>query len=633
MDKLDKLPKLTRAFPGDIRRLERAADAPEDALPEYELSVSSEFPVRRWFGTEVLKHTNDAVDLTRFKDGAAVLVDHGGDQIGKVTSARLDDKRLVTTIVFSRSARGQEVRQDVEDGIRRNVSIGYIAQRAKLARSDENEGDEWHVTRWQPMELSIVSVPADPSVGFNRGADAAQFPVEVESEGRTNEVRSMDKTTQPEQGNGGTAPMVTGGAEVRSQAADIVRLCGEHGVAERAADFIAAGMTTEQVGMEILKIRAKTAVPVGASPAEKAMQQMPERDLSRFSYRKALHEALLAREGKGNLTGVEAEVHNELSRNLPHTYRPQGGVFVPLTTDPNGKRTWDSITAGKANELVYDRPGELIELLRPAAAVIRRGATVLNGLNGPVPFPKQTGGLTAYWVQENPAADVAASDPAFSTVTLSPKTMQAYTAYSRQLLAQSSVGIEAMVRNELAIAHGLGIDRAALHGNGVANEPLGIYKTPDVNTQAMGGVPTFGKLVDMIGKVADDNALMGNTGWLTTPLMAAKLMQTLVAAAAGSTMIWTGRIEEGVIAGYGASASNQVAKVMSTLEATGGSEHGIVFGNWSDFLIGFWGVMELTVDPYTLSRRGLIGVTSFQMADTVARHGESFCVSTGATLT
>jgi HK97 family phage major capsid protein len=214
--------------------------------------------------------------------------------------------------------------------------------------------------------------------------------------------------------------------------------------------------------------------------------------------------------------------------------------------------------------------------------------------------------MTLFWTGENPAADVTASDIALGLVNLVPKTLMGTTAHSRQLMVQSSLDVEAMVRLELAEAHARAIDRAVIHGLGAAGEPTGIYKAADTNVVAMGGVPGFGKLVDMAGAVADDNAAVGSLGFVTTPLMAAKLMQTLVAASAGSEMIWTGTLDEGRIAGFRAVATNQVSKTMTGSEATGGSEHGLIFGNWRDVVIGLFAALEIIVDPYAQKKKGLI---------------------------
>jgi HK97 family phage major capsid protein len=196
------------------------------------------------------------------------------------------------------------------------------------------------------------------------------------------------------------------------------------------------------------------------------------------------------------------------------------------------------------------------------------------------------------------------------------------------LLAQSTVDVENLVRDDLTAIHALAWDRAVIHGSGASNQPTGIYTLSGVNAVAMGGVPTFGKLVDMVTEVAIDNALLNSLGFVSTPGMAGKLMQTLVASSAGSAMIWSGRIDDGQLVGYRAIASNQVLANLGT----GTDEHGIVFGNWSDVLIGTWGALELITDPYRLKKQGMIEVTSFEMVDIAARHAESFTKATGAKL-
>jgi len=113
------------------------------------------------------------------------------------------------------------------------------------------------------------------------------------------------------------------------------------------------------------------------------------------------------------------------------------------------------------------------------------------------------------------------------------------------------------------------------------------------------------------------------------------LLRSLMFSAAGSDTIWQGTLEvggTGRIAGYRAAATNQVSKTMTGSAETGGAEHGLIFGNWADMIIGLFASLELVVDPYAKKKRGLIEVTSFQMADLILRHGESFAKTTGATI-
>lgn len=617
-----KLPILHRTFDTEIRKVEAA----EGEATRFEVAISSEAPVERWFGIEVLSHSKGAIDASYLRRGLSVLVDHEGDQVGILEDGSLDEeaKKIRGLVRFSASQRGKDVEGDVASKIRRYVSVGY---QIKRARKEVNEAgvEVWTATRWVPLEMSVVSVPADLNAGFDRGRDQGQeFEVELEiTRSKEDQTMPEDPIVTPAQGEAGGHPAP---AALRTETppefnpAETVRLAESNGMFSRAAEWIEKKLSPPAVAFEILKAR-KTS-PAGQPPAE-ALAAVPAKDLAAYSYARAI---LQAAENPNKPEGLEGEIHQELLRFMPEGYKTRGGILTPLSTNPL-RRTLDSKTAGAATEVVFDRPGEMIELLRNEAQVIGLGARVLTGLVGPVPFPKQTAGMTMYWVGENPGADVTASDIATGQAVLSPKTLMGTTSYSRQLLAQAGVDVEALVRADLAAGHALAIDRAAIHGASSAGEPTGIYNAPDVLYAAMGGVPTFAKLVDMVGQLADVNSLRGSLGWLTTPLMAAKMAQTLTASAAGAGFIWTGSLTNGQMCGYPARSSANVSK---TLEAS--TKHGLIFANWADLLIGLWMAMELVVDPYAQKKRGLIEVTSFQMADVLLRHGQSFNKATGATI-
>jgi HK97 family phage major capsid protein len=138
-----------------------------------ELSFSSEHPVERWFGVEILDHDSKSVDLSRLNSGAPLLVNHDTrQQCGVVESAEVRDKKGFAKVRFGQSAFGEEIFKDVQDGIRRLVSVGYRLMDNKLVEQSEVEGKEtYRFKRWQPYEVSIVPVPADPTVGVGRGAE------------------------------------------------------------------------------------------------------------------------------------------------------------------------------------------------------------------------------------------------------------------------------------------------------------------------------------------------------------------------------------------------------------------------------------------------------------------------------
>ena len=620
-----------------FRTLDLERKAVNEEARTVELALSSETPVERWFGLEILGHKKGEVDLVRMRSGAPLLVDHNTrDQVGVVENARLDEDRVLRCVVrFGRSQRAEEIFRDVLDGIRSKVSVGYQILRYETTKGEKGGSDTVRATRWMPMEASIVAVPADDTVGVGRshGPEEARTPNPPAALAGTTEVR-MDKNPEvaatPAVEPTKPAPVAepTKAPEVRQLLTTEVRnflsqaekLFGTEGrtVAE---EILGQTQDLGRAGNELLaKFASK---PLPAPPSLESLGAS-RREVKDYSYGRALQFLVDQAEGRGPKRGLEVEVSDTLLRSMPIGFTPQGGIIVPVAL-----RTLVSGTPGGAKELVETDRGELIPLLRNMAVALKMGARFLSGLSAPVTFPKVTGGGVASWVAENPGSDVGDTQFATGSLTLSPKTLQASTPISRQLLYTSSEDAEAMIREDLALAHALAWDKAVLHGSGSANQPTGIYAAAGVNATSMGGNPTFGKLVDMVTEIAKDNALLGTVGYVTTPAVAGKLMQTLVASAAGSDMVWTGTIEDGRLNGYRAMASNQVA----TNLGAGTNEHGLVVANWAQALIAQFGPgFELIVDPYAKKKQGLVEFTSFQMVDIGLRYPEAFTKATGLIL-
>ena len=143
----------------------------------FDISMSSEYPVERWFGKEILDHSAGAVDLSRAKKGLSFLDSHDVKSvIGIVESVKVgDDKKLRGVLRFSRSAAGAVSQADIQDGIRRFISVGYAIKEYTLDKASKDEGDTYRATKWTPMEASSVGVPADPTVGHDRKAGGAHL--------------------------------------------------------------------------------------------------------------------------------------------------------------------------------------------------------------------------------------------------------------------------------------------------------------------------------------------------------------------------------------------------------------------------------------------------------------------------
>lgn len=649
-----------RAFiPADItdetRALTNLPAMPLDGKKRFVIAASSEYPVERmnWMGErwrEVLDHQPASVQMGRFSSGrAAVLEEHGGVPIGVIDASALgSDNKLRTIVRFSKSVRGQEAEADMEDDIRTNSSIGYLPKSAVLVEENKELGDLWRVTQWEPLELSVVGIPADPTVGVGRNmSDALRYAAGLAGAAPAVPVNKEVQKMKKVRGENGAIievpdddprPAYEPAAVIRTEASgltreQIVEVCeigDENKIDPKIVrGWLAAGLTPEQASRDVLKIRATTGT---AQPASEHID-LSTKDRKRYSYSRAI---LSAADRGGQPDGLEGEVSQEIQRHLGPDMPRRGGVYVPLQLGDvrmeTSKRTLASNIVTKGTEFVYEQPNELIELLRNRTVVLNMGARFLSGLSAPIAFPKQTGAMAASWVGENPGSNVGASDIVLGLALLAPKALQATGAYSRQLLATSTIDVEMMVRDELSIVHSIAVDFAALHGLGAAGEPTGIYKAIGASTQAFGGAASYQMMVNLLKKVAGLNADLGTLGFITHTTVAGNLMvQLTFGNVAASTPVWNGTIRDAVVAGYRAAATNQVSSTMTGVERTGGTELGVIFGNWADLIIGSFGALELIVDPYALKKQGIIEVTSFQMADILCRHGESFAVSTGCT--
>ncbi len=585
----------------ELTRFEPAQfDAQEDERT-VEFSFSSETPVKRWFGNEVLSHDSKAVDLGRMNDGAPVLFNHDPDRvIGVVERAWVDgEKRRARALVrFSRNSFAEEVLADVRDGVLRNISVGYSIDTA------EERDDNIVITRWQPHEVSVVSVPADPSVGIGRS-----LPVEAAAPAATTPVPSPtdmeDNTPNLEE-----VRALAVEAE-RSRVASITSLCREHNV-DLTQSLIERGASKEDAMAQILEEIGKRAKQPAAPAAPKAQPVgaisadigLSEKETRSYSFVRAIRAQAFPNDRSAQ---ADAAFEREVSAAVEkRTGRSANGYLVP---DDVLRRDLTVATGSAAGDLVFTdaRPGSFIELLRNRLALNTLGVTMLTGLNGPVAIPRQTGAPTAYWVAEKGAP--SESNPTVDQVNLTPKTLGAYTEFSRKLVLQSSIDVEQMVRNELATVIALEIDRAALYGLGNTNQPQGLKLVTGINTEDFSAnQPSYAELVSMETKINADNADIGAMSYVTNSTIYGGFKTTEKASSTAQFVLEPG----GTVNGYPVVRSNQVAS------------GDVFFGVWSQMLMGMWGALDLQVNPYALDTSGGVRVTALQDVDVAVRHPEAF---------
>jgi len=193
---------------------------------------------------------------------------------------------------------------------------------------------------------------------------------------------------------------------------------------------------------------------------------------------------------------------------------------------------------------------------------------------------------------------------------MSPKTVGVHTDVTRQLMLQSSLDVENLIRDDLAKSMAIAIDDGALEGSGSSGNPTGITNTSGINTVSLSSAaaPTFAEMVSIETAVAVDNALVGDLAYIINPTNYGTLKTTAKDSGSGLFVA-----ENNMVNGYPVVISNQL------------TANNYVFGNFNDLLIGFFGGLDITVDPYSNSTSGTVRIVALQSVDVAVRHAVSFC--------
>jgi len=555
------------------------------------MAISSEEPVGRSFGTEVLDHTRESIDLSFLASGRApLLLDHDPEkQIGVIKSVELDEnaRRLRAEVRFGKGELAREAFSDVVDGIKANISVGYSI--GKMER-DKDDKETYRAKSWKPVEASLVSIPADMTVGVGRSGKAENKPVirtSLKEDNTMSEVNLDAVKAEAQQA-------------AQKNAAQIVELGARHNKSDMAREAIASGHSIDEFRGALLE-------SIGSTSALESQEiGMSEKEVKNFSMMRAIHALANPTDRRAQ---EAAAFEFECSRAAADQYgKTAQGIMLPAEV----LRTWNKrdLNSSDDSNLFGDdyRGGDFIDSLRNASSVMAAGATMLGGLSGDVKIPKKTAASSAAWIASEGGA-ATESEMTVGNVSLTPKTLGAFTDVTRQLLIQSSLDVENLIRDDLTKAMAIAIDKAGLEGTGASGQPTGLLSA-GINqvTNFAGANPTFAESISLETAVADDNALLGNLAYILPPSMAGALKSTARDTNGGAGFV----LENGQINGYNAIVSKQ---------ATDGNMY---FGNFSDLLIGMFGGLDIVVDPYTASTTGTVRVVALQSVDAAVRHAESF---------
>lgn len=561
------------------------------------IGVSSEEPVERDFGMEVISHSIEDIDTSFIASGRSpLLLDHDmTKQIGVVERYEIDsaEKSAKAIVRFGRSELADEIFQDVQDGIRQNISVGYKINSMERVRGHKDDKPMYRV-KTTPLEVSVVSVPADQSqaVGVGRSEDKQPtIKVKTMTEEVKNEI-NLDEVREQS--------VAEAKAEFVRNSKEIMDLAVRHNRRDLADQAIQDGNSVEEFRGILLDQIATD------KPLETPEIGMTKKEVRQFSIMKAIN-ALANPTDRHAQRAAEFEF--ECSEEAAKHYgRTAQGIMLPPEVMSNWN-TRDLNASDDAGLIGQDfRAGSFIDALRNASAVMPL-ATNLNGLSGDVKIPKKTSAASAAFISAEGGAS-GESEMVIGSVTMSPKTVGVHTDVTRQLMLQSSLDVENLIRDDLAKSMAIAIDDGALEGSGSSGNPTGITNTSGINTVSLSSAaaPTFAEMVSIETAVAVDNALIGDLAYIINPTNYGTLKTTAKDSGSGLFVA-----ENGQVNGYPVVISNQL------------TANNYVFGNFNDLLIGFFGGLDITVDPYSNSTSGTVRIVALQSVDVAVRHAVSFC--------
>ena len=605
-ERFDRSDLVMRAMDMD----DKAIDADERTV---RVGVSSEEPVKRSFGMEVIDHQRESMNLDFLNSGRApLLLDHDMErQIGVIKSVELDEeaRRLRAVVRFGRGDLASEVFNDVADGIRQNISVGYRVD-GRVEREDDGE-DIVRVST-TPMEISIVSIPADQSslVGVGRSI-SEPLHATPKIEERKDEMSDIDLD----------AVRAEAAKAAQKSAKEIMTLARKHSRADLGEDAIGRGVSVDEFRGELLEVIANKPLETPAHVVDAPIKEQREYSLARMIRAQATNDWSDA--------GFEREMSDEVQRR---TGRAARGVYVPDFAWRAGAMA-TAATGAVGDENVVDnfiptvhRGDMFIEALRAKQVMANLGVTFMGGLTNRIKMPKFSAGATAAFVEELGAvADQSQTD---AGVTLQPRTMGAYVDISRLALKESVPALDQIVQDDLLRAAADLIESAAISGSGSGGAPTGILNNSDVGNVDISAdtdvaALTWADLTDLVKTVEDADGIINaqTLGWLSNPKVKAKMANTVKVSSTDSIMLLNDPWNS--IYGYRAEFTSNVPSNLNP--GDGGTDaSALIFGDFSQLIVGLFGGADIMIDETTGGLAGTTRIILHQDVDIAIRNGASF---------
>lgn len=554
----------------------------------YEGTIATETPVERANGEEeilVMHPTN--VEL--HTKNLPLLENHDhGKQIGVVEDIRFVGKKLMAKIRFANDEYSQMLKADVDDKIRQNLSIGY-----RILDYFYENGKKM-VNKFSIHEVSLVPIPADPNSGIGRDSDLS-YALRSATFKKGKDMNE-EKLSRSE------------ARKLREEITEIRDLGKLHDMSDEADEFIANGNSLEQFRSHILNnMKNSEPLPLPCTITGKAPAY--NRGYSEdYSVLNALKGCLDPKH-----RGFEFEVSKDLQRTQP--LKNEHGIIIPL--EQLGQRT---MTVGNLGGNVSDisDAGKLIPFMQRKGLYQSMGVTTFGDMSSDVKIPRGTSAVTIGFDNLDGSDTIAESTPTMNSVSMSPISLTGLVVLSHKLVQQSSVDMENYIRNLMGDSVANKIDLAVIHGSGSSNQPTGMLNATGINTETYTTAIAYSDLANALSTLATDSIPLNGLSWVVNPAEYATLQVKDKGTDTGQFLLE---------AGNNANDINQVGTMLGypcyVSEHVPAGEVLLTRGQHS--ALGFFGGLELDVDPYHSFSTGDIGIRVIQDLDFQVLNANSIC--------
>lgn len=350
---------------------------------------------------------------------------------------------------------------------------------------------------------------------------------------------------------------------------------------------------------------ARTIEAAEQAAAERQFATLEEAHKRKFSITKFIREAAAQVAGEGKLSGLEAEVAEMGRKEYERLGLSQKGFVIP-TAALRANAGQNASTNADGGYAKVEQFPTYIEALKERLVVAKLGAKVIGDLVGTVPFVS-AGAITSAWLAEGGEASVSKST--FSKATMTPHRNATIAAFSKDLLRQTSLDVEAIIMGLIADSHARLIEDACINGTGASNQPAGILvgitdaASGLVEMGTNGGAITWPKVVELETKINSNNANRGKLAYLTNAKVIGAMKTTEKATNTARFILDV----DGKVNGYDFDFTGLVPSNLTKGTASQQCS-AMIFGNFEDLYIGQWGGLDLVVDPLTRAEYGDVRV-------------------------